>query len=342
MVSLVNVLGIETSCDECSVAVVADGKKILSNIVASQVERHAPWNGVVPEIASRLHVEWIEEVTMQALNRAGVTLAQGIDAVAVTNRPGLIGSLLVGLSYAKALAWSAGKPWIGVDHIMAHLFAPLLEYDIDYPYLGLIVSGGHTVICRVDSMDAVSVMGTTIDDACGEAFDKVAKHYDMGYPGGVALDRLAENGDADAFRFPNPRLHKGDHRYDVSYSGLKSAAVNQLDNFCRKGAAKNLENIAASFRKAAINMLVKKVKKASRDTGIKRVVAGGGVSANRYLRRVLTSDSLLTVYFPSTQLCTDNAAMIAALGYHQLIRGECSPLDLNASARVSGFRRPYP
>jgi len=342
MVSAVNVLGIETSCDECSAAVVADGEKILSNIVASQVERHAPWNGIVPEIASRLHVEWIEEVTAQALNRAEVTLAQGIDAVAVTNRPGLIGSLLVGLSYAKALAWSTGKPWVGVDHIMAHLFAPLLEYDIDFPFLGLVVSGGHTVFCRVDSLEAVSVMGTTIDDACGEAFDKVANHYDMGYPGGVALDRLAESGDADAFRFPSPSLHKGDHRYDVSYSGLKCAAVNQLDNFRRKGAARSLENIAASFRKAAIDMLVSRVKKLYEDTGIDRVVAGGGVSANRYLRRVMTSDPLLKVYFPSMELCTDNAAMIAALGYHHLMRGECSTLDLNASARVSDFRRPYP
>ncbi|MCG8452057.1 MAG: tRNA (adenosine(37)-N6)-threonylcarbamoyltransferase complex transferase subunit TsaD [Spirochaetales bacterium] len=337
-----NVLGIETSCDECSVAVVADGKTILSNIVATQVERHAPWNGVVPEIASRLHVEWIEEVTQQALDTAGVSLEEGVDAIAVTCRPGLIGSLLVGLSYGKGLAWSAGKPWVGVDHMMAHLHAPRLEYDIAYPYLGLIVSGGHTILCRVDSLHEVTVMGTTIDDACGEAFDKVAKFYDMGYPGGVALDKLAEQGDDSAFRFPQPRLHKGNHIYDVSYSGLKTAAVNQLEQFRQEGKEASLENIAASFRKAAIDMLVKKVKKAAADTGIHTVVAGGGVSANRYLRKVISEDPDLESYFPSMALCTDNGAMIAALGYHQIMAGERSEWNLNARARVSGFRRAYP
>ena len=337
-----NVLGIETSCDECSVAVVRDGKEILSNIVATQVERHEPWNGVVPEIASRLHVEWIEEVTTRALDEADADLEKDIDAVAVTYRPGLIGSLMIGLSYAKGLAWSAGKPWVGVDHMMAHLYAPNLEYEIEYPYLGLIVSGGHTVLCRVESMDDVQILGATIDDACGEAFDKVARHYGMGYPGGVFLDRLAENGDPGAFRFPVPRLHKGDHRYDVSYSGLKTAAANQLEQFRVGEAETSRENIAASFRKAAIDMLVERVRRASGDTGIMRVVAGGGVSANRYLRRILNEDSTLETYFPSMALCTDNGAMIAALGYHYLNRGDRSPLDLNASARVSGFRRPYP
>jgi N6-L-threonylcarbamoyladenine synthase len=191
-------------------------------------------------------------------------------------------------------------------------------------------------------MENVQVMGTTIDDACGEAFDKVAKFYNMGYPGGVILDRLAEDGDPTAFRFTEPRLHKGDHRYDVSYSGLKTAAVNQLEQFRREGAESSLENIAASFRKAAIDMLVKRVKLAAADTGIHRVVAGGGVSANRYLRKSLMEDESLETYFPSMQLCTDNGAMIAALAYHQLERGERSGLDLNASARVSGFRRSYP
>jgi len=337
-----NVLGIETSCDECSVAVVSDGKKILSNIVATQIERHAPWNGVVPEIASRLHVEWIDDVASRALKDAGVSLSEDIDAIAVTSQPGLIGSLLVGLSYAKGLAWSSGKPWVGIDHIMAHLYAPHLEYDIEYPYLGLIVSGGHTIICRVESMEDVTILGTTIDDACGEAFDKVAKFYNMGYPGGVILDKLAEDGDPTAFKFTEPRLHKGNHRYDVSYSGLKTAAVNQLEQFRRKDAESSLENIAASFRKAAIDMLVKKLKLAAEDTGIHRIVAGGGVSANRYLRKLIGEDDTLESYFPSLQLCGDNGAMIAALGYHRIKAGSRSDLSLNASARVSGFRRSYP
>lgn len=337
-----NVLGIETSCDECSVAVVENGKKILSNIVATQVERHAPWNGVVPEIASRLHVEWIDEVTSRALDEAGADLIDDIDAVAVTSRPGLIGSLLVGLSYAKGLAWAAGKPWVGVDHIMAHLYAPHLEYDIEYPCLGLIVSGGHTILCMVQSLEQVNVLGTTIDDACGEAFDKVAKYYEMGYPGGVILDRLAEKGDPNAYRFPEPRLHKGNHRYDVSYSGLKTAAINQAEQFRCQGADFSKENIAASFRKAAIDMLVKRVKRAAEDTGVNRLVVGGGVSANLYLRRIMEEDESLETYFPSMALCTDNGAMIAALGYHRLMAGERSQLNLNAAARVSGLRKTYP
>ena len=335
-----NILGIETSCDECSVAVVAEGKTILSNIVASQVEQHAPWNGVVPEIASRLHIEWIDEVTSRALIASDLSLKAGINGIAVTYRPGLIGSLLVGLSYAKGLAWTAGKPWIGVDHIMAHLYAVHLENEIAYPHLGLIVSGGHTILCRVESIDEVSILGATIDDACGEAFDKVAKHYEMGYPGGVKLDALAENGDPGAFNFPQPRL--GARRYDFSYSGLKTAAINQLEKFRTRRAEASSANIAASFRKAAIDMLISRLKLAAEYTGINRVVFGGGVSANRYLRRVVDEDPSLEAYFPSLALCVDNGAMVAGLGYHLLLKGKRSPLELNAQARVSKFRRSYP
>jgi len=334
-----NILGIETSCDECSVAVVANGRTILSNIVASQVERHAPWNGVVPEIASRLHVEWIDEVTSRALSASGLTLKGGISGIAVTYRPGLIGSLLVGLSYAKGLAWTAGKPWVGVDHVMAHLYTAQLENEIAYPHLGLIASGGHTVLCRVESPYEVSILGATIDDACGEAFDKVAKHYEMGYPGGVKLDALAEDGDFAAFNFPRPRA--GARRYDFSYSGLKTAAINQLEKFCARKGKTSLADIAASFRKAAIDMLVGRLKLAAKDTGISRVVFGGGVSANRYLRRIIDKDSSLEAYFPSLKLCVDNGAMIAGLGYQLLIKGERSSLELNAQARVSEFRCPY-
>jgi len=333
-----NILGIETSCDECSVAVVADGKTILSNIVASQVERHAPWNGVVPEIASRLHVEWIDEVTFSALNASGLSLEDGINGIAVTYRPGLIGSLLVGLSYAKGLAWAAAKPWIGVDHVMAHLYAVQLENEIAYPHLGLIASGGHTVLCRVESPDEISILGATIDDACGEAFDKVAKHYGMGYPGGMKLDALAENGNCAAYNFPQPSL--GARRYDFSYSGLKNAAINQLEKFRTGKGETSLPDIAASFRKAAIDMLIGKLKLAAEDTGINHVVFGGGVSANRYLRRVINDDSSLKTYFPSLALCVDNGAMIAGLGYQLLIRGKEAGLELNAQARVSEFRCP--
>lgn len=336
------VLGIETSCDECSIAVVRNGKEILSNIVATQVERHAPWNGVVPEIASRLHVEWIDDVCVRALSDAGMASVDEVDGLAVTSRPGLAGSLLVGLSYAKGLAWAAGKPWVEVDHILAHLYSPTMEYCIEYPYLGLVVSGGHTIICRIDSLDSeVEILGTTIDDACGEAFDKVAKHYNMGYPGGVCLDRLAETGDDEAFQFPKAGLHKGDHCFDVSYSGIKNAAVNQLDKFHNGEAAVTNENIAASFRKAAIDMLVERVMRAVSHTGIHRVAIGGGVSANRYLRRVMNDNKDAEVFFPSMALCTDNGAMIAGLGYHYLNKGQCSPLSLNVSPRVAGFRRPY-
>lgn len=335
------VLGIESSCDECSVAVVEDGKKILSNVIATQIDLHRPFNGVVPEIASRLHTEWIYPVVEESLAKASITKDE-LDGIAVTNRPGLVGSLLVGLSFAKGLSWSLGIPYIGVDHIRAHLYAPHLEYDIEYPYLGLLVSGGHTVISKVNSFDDVEVMGTTIDDACGEAFDKVAKFYNLGYPGGIAIDKLSAAGDPKAFSFPKPNLHKGDHRYDVSYSGLKTAVINQLDQFHNEGYEKTKENIAASFQKTAIDLLLKRLNKAIKDTGIKRIVAGGGVSANSYLRSALSSIYGVTAYYPSLELCTDNGAMIAAIGYHYFQKGETSSLDTNAQSRVASFRRKYP
>ncbi len=335
------VLGIESSCDECAASVVEDGKIILSNVVASQVEFHRPFYGVVPEIASRKHIESITPVVTEALDEAGLSCRE-IDGIAVTYRPGLVGSLLVGLSFAKGLAFSLQKPFIGVDHILAHLYAPRLEREIDYPHLGLLVSGGHTIITRVESYNRIDILGTTIDDACGEAFDKVAKFYDLGFPGGVAIDRLAQEGNPEAFHFPWPSLHKGAHRFDVSYSGLKTAVVNQLDRFWNREFEKSKENIAASFQKTAIDILVDRVLKAIQDTGLHTVVAGGGVAANSYLRQRLSGEKSLEVVFPSLKLCTDNAAMIAGLGYHLLREGKKSPLDLNAEARVSGFRKTYP
>ena len=335
------VLGIESSCDECSAAVVEDGKRILSNNIATQIDIHKPYDGVVPEIASRTHTEWIKGVVETALSEAGKNLTD-IDGIAVTNRPGLIGSLLVGLSYAKGLSLAAGIPYVGIDHILAHMYAAQLEYDIEYPFLGLIVSGGHTIISIVRGFEDIEVLGTTIDDACGEAYDKVAKHYGFGYPGGAIIDSMAQKGDDQAFSFPDPSLHKGEHRYDVSYSGLKTAVINQLDQFYNEGHEKTPENIAASFQKAAVTMLTKRLFKASGDTGINKVVAGGGVAANSYLRRLLSEKNNLEVYFPSMTLCTDNAAMVAGLGYHYLKRGDRFGLDVSAGSRVPGFKKKYP
>ena len=335
------ILGIESSCDECSAAVVEDGRRILSNVILSQVDFHKPYYGVVPEIASRKHIEWIRPVVTDALAEAGTGL-DGIDAVAVTCKPGLIGSLLVGLSFAKGLAFTRGLPLVGVDHIMAHLYAPHLEREIHYPYIGLLVSGGHTIISRVDAYDAMTVLGTTIDDACGEAFDKVAKFYGMGFPGGIAIDMLSRTGNPRAFRFPTASLHKGDASYDVSYSGLKTAAIHQKDQFWDGSSEKSPENIAASFQRAAIDILVDRTLKAAEDQGLKLIVAGGGVAANSYLRGRLSAETGIQTVFPSLKLCTDNAAMVAGYGYHAFRDGKVSDLTLNASARVRMFKRKYP
>ena len=335
------VLGIESSCDECAASVVQDAKAILSNVVSSQVELHRPYYGVVPEIASRQHTEAISGVVSRALGDAGLGL-RDLEGIAVTYRPGLIGSLLVGLSFAKGLALSTGLPYVGVDHIEAHLYAAHLGEDIPFPYIGLLVSGGHTLITVVRDFFDYDVLGSTIDDACGEAFDKVAKHFDMGYPGGLAVDSLARKGSDCAFSFPAPSLHKGEHRYDVSYSGLKTACVNQLDQFLNPGFQKSLANIAASFQRAAVDMLVERVRRAAEDFGIPRVVAGGGVAANSYLRESLRELFGRGAVFPAMVLCTDNAAMVAALGCRLLGRGVCSGLELNASARVPAFRKSYP
>ncbi len=341
------ILGIESSCDECAAAVVVDGRQILSNIVATQIPFHEIYDGVVPEIASRKHTEWISEVVSEALDKAGLHPSH-IDGVAVTAKPGLLGSLLVGLNFAKAFAWSLNIPFIGTDHMLSHLYAPRLSGEVpDYPFLGLLVSGGHTIICKVDDFDQVSVLGTTIDDAVGEAFDKVSKHYGFGYPGGAYIDKLAVSGNAGAFAFPLPNLHKGEHRYDVSYSGLKTAVINQLDQFRRRDGDGNLfdaspANIAASFQKTAVDILLRALLHAVEDTGLTTIVAGGGVAANSYLRSCLAGRKDLRCIFPPLDLCGDNGAMTAGLGYQYLARGETSPMSLTASARVSMFKRRYP
>ncbi|MDY0289999.1 MAG: tRNA (adenosine(37)-N6)-threonylcarbamoyltransferase complex transferase subunit TsaD [Sphaerochaeta sp.] len=338
-----NVLGIETSCDECSAAIVRDGSEILSNVVATQIELHKPYEGVVPELASRLHTEWIAQVVNSAIERGGIGIGD-IDAVAVTSRPGLLGSLLVGLNFAKGFAATLGVPFITVDHIRAHLYASQVEKPLAYPYLGILVSGGHTVICKVNGYDEIEVLGTTIDDAIGEAFDKVAKHYDMGYPGGVVIDRLSKGGNPLAFLFPGNALSKGDHPYDISYSGLKSAVINQLDQFWDGKSEKSAENIAASFQRVAIGTLMRRVRLALADTGLTRISAGGGVAANSLLRSELTAMEKggYEVAFPSLKLCTDNGAMIAALAHRYLEDGVRSDFSESASARVSAFKKSYP
>jgi N6-L-threonylcarbamoyladenine synthase len=338
------VLGIESSCDECAASVVEDGERILSDIVATQIPFHEKYQGVVPEIASRKHSEWIYGVVEKSLAEAGAKPAD-LDGVAATSRPGLIGSLLVGLCFAKGFAWSIDNPFVGVNHILAHLYASRLRTEsdssppLDYPFIGLLVSGGHSIICKVEDFDSIEVLGTTIDDAVGEAFDKVAKHYGFGYPGGIAIDKLAQKGDDRAFSFPMPSLHKGEHRYDVSYSGLKTACVRQLDLFKRPGAEASPENIAASFQKAAVDMLLSRLFRVIEDTGITKVVAGGGVAANSYLRRTLGARSDLEVRFPPLRLCGDNGAMVAGIGCKYLERGESSGLDMGVSARVPLFRK---
>jgi len=332
------VLGIETSCDECSAAVVEDGNNILSNVIATQIELHRPFDGVVPELASRLHTEWISQVVNAALKQANMQVCD-IDAIAVTSRPGLLGSLLVGLNFAKGMASVLKVPFIGIDHIRAHLYAPQIEHPLEYPYLGVLLSGGHTVICRVNSYDSIDVLGTTIDDAIGEAFDKVAKHYGLGYPGGVMIDKLSQKGDPYAFNFTSPKIDKGYHPYDISYSGLKTAVINQLDIFST-GKEATPENIAASFQRVAVGMLIKRVEKALEDTGLRRISAGGGVAANSLVRSSLKAfeEKGYEVSFPSLKLCTDNGAMVAGLGYRYIQDGITSPLDLTASARVSAFK----
>lgn len=334
------VLGIETSCDETAAAVVKDGSSILSNVVATQVPFHRVYRGVVPEVASRKHTEWILPVVRQALKEARVTLNE-VDAVAATNRPGLIGALLVGLTFAKTLAWAADKPFVAVNHMMAHLYASRLDYNgsekVDYPFIGLLVSGGHSIIARVDGFYSMEILGTTIDDSVGEAFDKVAKACNLGYPGGVVIDRLSQGADRAAYSFPLPQVEGS--RYDVSYSGLKTAVIHQRNIFLNKGHEESVENLCASFQEAACRTLAERVFRAVDDTGLHTVVAGGGVAANSRLRSMLNEREDVKCIFPPLKLCGDNGAMIAGVAYHLLQRGDRSGWDVTAQARIPQFKR---
>lgn len=328
------ILGIESTCDETGAAVVRDGTTVLSNAVATQIELHAKYRGVVPEIASRAHIENILPVINEALASAACGLPQ-IDAVAVAHRPGLIGSLLIGVTAAKTLAWGIGKPLVGVDHVHAHLFSVSLGSSAapPFPALGLVVSGGHSAIYDVRNWTDVTLIGSTIDDAVGEAFDKVAAILGLGYPGGPIIDQLATQGDPKAVSFPRPLL--GRVSLDFSFSGLKTAVLYHVRGVPGRGETppplteQHLRNVAASFQAACVDTIITKLRRAVARTGAKSIIIGGGVSANRGLRAALANFEL-PVFFPQMEYCTDNAAMSAGLAHVLLEQGQSSSLDLDA------------
>ena len=320
------VLGIETSCDETAAAVVVGGTSVLSSVVSSQVDLHARFGGVVPEIASRAHVELLTPVVAEALVEAG-TEPGDVDAVAATVGPGLVGSLLVGVSAAKALALVWGVPFVGVNHLEAHLFAALLEEpDLEPPLVVLLVSGGHTLLVDLRDLGRYRLLGATVDDAAGEAFDKVARFLGLGYPGGPVIDRLAMDGDPTAIDFPRAMRHDG---YDFSFSGLKTAVINHV----RRHPDVDTVDVAASFQQAVVDVLVEKTRRAARDVGARGLVLAGGVAANSQLREATldacTEDGL-RCFLPSRSMCTDNAAMVAAAGAWRL--GHDGPTSLDAGA----------
>jgi N6-L-threonylcarbamoyladenine synthase len=331
-VTIDRVLGIETSCDETAASVVDDGTSIASSVVASQIDLHARYGGVVPELAGRAHVELLTPVLSDALHAAGSDPSgTGIDAVAVTYGPGLIGSLLVGVAEAKALALAWDVPVVGVNHLEAHLFASLLEQpDLGWPLVVLLVSGGHTLLIEVTAPGRYRLLGGTIDDAAGEAFDKVARFLGLGYPGGPVIDAVAESGDPEAFAFPRAFLGEG---YHFSFSGLKTSVVNTV----RKHPEAATEDVAASFRAAVVDVLVAKARRAAADVGAKALCLAGGVAANSLLRRRVESacaEDGIGAFLPSRALCTDNAAMVAAAGWWRLNHGDSSPLTLGADPNL--------
>ncbi len=324
------VLGIETSCDETAAAVVTAGVDVRSSVVSSQVDLHARFGGVVPEIASRAHVELLGPVVAEALVEAGRS-GDDIDAVAATVGPGLVGSLLVGLAAAKALALVWEVPFVGVNHLEAHLYAAFLdEPSLEPPMVALLVSGGHTMLVAVDGHGRYRVLGSTVDDAAGEAFDKVARFLGLGYPGGPAIDRIALTGDPTAIDFPRAMLDQG---YDFSFSGLKTAVV----TYVRRHPEAATEDVAASFQQAVVDVLVAKTRKAAHDLGVDKVCLGGGVAANSLLRErfldVCAADGL-QCHLPSRSMCTDNAAMVAAAGWWRLQSDGPTSLDVGAEPNL--------
>ncbi|HJV04138.1 MAG TPA: tRNA (adenosine(37)-N6)-threonylcarbamoyltransferase complex transferase subunit TsaD [Actinomycetota bacterium] len=326
------VLGIETSCDETGVAVVEDGLKVLSNVLSSQHEVHARFGGVVPELASRAHVERLNPLLDVALAEAGMKWTE-VEAVAVTRGPGLVGALLVGLATAKAIALALDVPLIAVNHLEGHIYANFLEHGPpDPPYVTLLVSGGHTMLVYIPEERRYEVLGQTLDDAAGEAFDKVARFLGLGFPGGPELDRLAREGDPSAVRFPRAMADSGD--YDFSLSGLKTAVIRHVRNEEKEGRKTPVPDIAASFQEAVVDVQVQKTMAAAEEKGATSILLGGGVVANSRLRERMAEEADrrgLRLVFPSPELCTDNGAMIASAGFFRLINGERSSFDVGAA-----------
>jgi len=324
-------LAIESSCDETAAAVVKNGREVLSNVISSQIELHKLFGGVVPEIASRKHIEKINEVIEEALSKANVTL-DDITAIGVTYGPGLVGALLVGVAEAKAISYAKNIPLVGVHHIEGHICANYIENkDLEPPFLSMVASGGHTHLVRVDAYGQYTVIGRTRDDAAGEAFDKVARVIGLGYPGGPKIDALSKEGDADAIIFPKPFIENAP--LDFSFSGLKSAVLNYLNGCKMKGIEINKADVAASFQKAVIDVIVERTILAVKSSDMQTVCLAGGVAANTSLRTKMKEECEakgISFYFPSPALCTDNAAMIGTAAYYEYLAGRKHGLDLNA------------
>jgi N6-L-threonylcarbamoyladenine synthase len=329
------VLGVETSCDDTAAAVLQDGHTILANIVSSQDQVHGPYGGVVPELASRQHIQNVLPIVDEALKKAGATL-KDLDGMAVTYGPGLVGSLLVGLSLVKGMAFRTGIPYVGVNHLEAHLLAIQLEHQVPFPYIALLASGGHTLLYCVRDVGDYVHLGGTRDDAAGEAYDKVAKMMGLGYPGGRVIDQLAQGGNPNAIRFPRAKIKSG--AYEFSFSGIKTAVWHYLKTHGEEAAGEQTADIAAGFQEAVAEMLVRPALKAAQAKGLERIVLSGGVAANSRLRIKMKAEADaagIAVFCPAPKFCTDNGAMIALAGYHWLRRGRRDDFRLNADADLT-------
>lgn len=330
------ILAIESSCDETAAAVVEDGRRVISSVIASQVEEHKLYGGVVPEIASRRHAEAIVPVVKSSLEQAELTL-KDIDAIAVTYAPGLIGALLVGVNFAKGLSLSTGLPLVPTHHLRSHIASNYISnQELKPPFLCLVVSGGHSHIVMVEDYTKMRIIGKTRDDAAGEAFDKAARTMGMPYPGGIALDRVAQDGNPFAFKLPRPTVSGSP--YDFSFSGLKTAVINLIHNSAQKGIELNKADVCASFRYAVVDCLTTNFLKAAQDLRVDKLVIAGGVSANRLLRSTLDEECKkrgFAFYMPEKSLCGDNAAMVGSQGYYEFLSGRIAGADLNAFATMS-------